>query len=86
MHKTIDFAMELDPDYATFSITIPYAGTEMYEEALASGLISEDYWKDYALSPVPNFSPPKLIENHVQKSSIFMAWDHKPGRGVLGTQ
>mgnify|MGYP006415039935 CR=1 FL=1 len=65
MRRTIDFALELDADYATFSVTIPYAGTEMYEEALSTGLIPDDYWKEYALSPAPNFRPPKLIENHV---------------------
>ena len=46
---------------------IPYAGTEMYEEALKEGYITEDYWRDYALKPVPHFMPPQLIENtHVQ--------------------
>jgi anaerobic magnesium-protoporphyrin IX monomethyl ester cyclase len=71
MHKTIDFAMELDADYAEFSITIPYAGTEMYDEALEQGIISEDYWKEYALSPVPNFKPPKLIENHATLDELI---------------
>ena len=71
MHKTIDFAMELDADYATFSVTIPYAGTEMYEEALSTGLIADDYWNEYALSPVPNFKPPKLIENHASMNQMI---------------
>ena len=71
MHKTIDFAMELDADYAEFSITIPYADTEMYDEALEQGIISEDYWKEYALSPVPNFKPPKLIENHATLDELI---------------
>ncbi|OGC24392.1 hypothetical protein A2291_02580 [candidate division WOR-1 bacterium RIFOXYB2_FULL_42_35] len=30
MKKTIDFALELDPDYASFHIAIPYAGTKFY--------------------------------------------------------
>lgn len=64
MRNTIDFSLELDSDYAEFSITIPYAGTEMYEEALSSGLISYDYWREFAINPTPNFRPPELIENH----------------------
>jgi radical SAM superfamily enzyme YgiQ (UPF0313 family) len=31
--ETIKFAIELDPDYAQFSITAPYPGTVLYEEA-----------------------------------------------------
>ncbi|MGE0493585.1 MAG: radical SAM protein [Vulcanimicrobiota bacterium] len=62
MQRTIDFALELDADFCEFSITIPYAGTEMYEEALETGLIKEDYWAEYARKPVPDFMPPKLIE------------------------
>jgi anaerobic magnesium-protoporphyrin IX monomethyl ester cyclase len=71
MRKTIEFALELDADYATFSVTIPYAGTEMYLEALSSGLIPNDYWREYALSPVPNFTPSKLIENHVNMDQMI---------------
>ena len=64
MRKTIDFSIELDSDYAEFSITIPYAGTEMYDEALNSGIIDYDYWREFAFKPTPNFRPPKLIEVH----------------------
>jgi radical SAM superfamily enzyme YgiQ (UPF0313 family) len=62
MRRTIDFALELDADYCEFSITIPYAGTEMYEQGLANGLISRDYWADYARRPIPSFLPPEVIE------------------------
>ena len=64
MQKTIDFSIELDSDYAEFSITIPYAGTEMYDEALNSGIIDSDYWREFAFKPTPNFRTPKLIEVH----------------------
>lgn len=62
MRQTIEFAKELDADYAQFSITIPYAGTEMYDEALEEGLITDDYWGKYAKAPVPDFLPPQIIE------------------------
>ncbi len=64
MRDTIAFSKELDADYAEFSITIPYAGTEMYTTALADGTIQKDYWKSYALEPIPDFCPPELIETH----------------------
>jgi radical SAM superfamily enzyme YgiQ (UPF0313 family) len=44
-HKTIDFAIELDPDYAQFSITTPYPGTELFEQAKQYGELSGDFSK-----------------------------------------
>lgn len=75
MEKTIDFAIELDADFAQFSITIPYAGTEMYDEARASGIIEDDYWVEHARRPEPDFLPPKLIENHADLSTLLKIRD-----------
>ena len=44
--KTIAFAIELDPDYAQFSLTTPYPGTKLYEEAGNYGKLTTDF-KDY---------------------------------------
>lgn len=71
MRKTIDFALQLDADYCEFSITIPYPGTEMYEEALSSGLITHDYWREYANKPTPHFRPTQLIENHADLNTLI---------------
>jgi anaerobic magnesium-protoporphyrin IX monomethyl ester cyclase len=71
MKETINFAVSLNADFAQFSITIPYAGTEMYEEALKSGIISNDYWGEYALNPVPDFMPGGLIENLVSLNTMI---------------
>ena len=65
MQETAKFSKSLNSDYTEFSITIPYAGTEMYEEALRSKIIDHDYWLEFALRPTPNFKPPQLIENNV---------------------
>ncbi len=75
MRRTIDFALELNADYAEFSITIPYPGTEMYKEALSSGLISYDYWKEYAINPVNYFTPPQLIENYADLTTMLSLRD-----------
>lgn len=71
MKRTIDFALELDADFCEFSITIPYAGTEMYKEALASGVIKNDYWLDYARNPIPRFLPPELIEEAADLKTLI---------------
>lgn len=71
IRKTIDFALELDADYAEFSITIPYPGTELYLESLARGIISRDYWRPFALHPTPDFDIPQLIENWVRVDQLL---------------
>ncbi|PIN68607.1 hypothetical protein COV93_08850 [Candidatus Woesearchaeota archaeon CG11_big_fil_rev_8_21_14_0_20_43_8] len=44
--KTVDFAMELDPDYVQFPITTPFPGTELYGLAKEHGsFITEDWSK-----------------------------------------
>ena len=63
MRRTIDFAIELDADYAEFSIAIPYPGTEMYAQALRDGKY-EDVWNSYAIRPVPNLSLSALIQSY----------------------
>jgi radical SAM superfamily enzyme YgiQ (UPF0313 family) len=43
--KTIDFAKELDVDYAQFSITTPHIGTKLYEDAEKYGTLKKDFSK-----------------------------------------
>ena len=61
--KTIEFAVNLDPDYAQFTITTPYPATELYELAIKQGLAREDYWRNFASNPQKGFLPPVWNEN-----------------------
>jgi radical SAM superfamily enzyme YgiQ (UPF0313 family) len=45
--KTIAFAKEIDPDWAQFTITTPYPGTELYEIAKSNGTLKSFKWEDY---------------------------------------
>lgn len=45
--KTINFAKEIDPDWAQFTITTPYPGTELYEMAKKKGYIKSFKWEHY---------------------------------------
>ena len=65
IRRTIDFALRLDAHYTQFSITIPYPGTELYDDAISRGVISHDYWSDFAREPVPDFSPPELAAEDI---------------------
>lgn len=49
IEKTIDFAIELDSDWATFTITTAYPATELFDFAKEDSRIDENYWKEYTL-------------------------------------
>ena len=55
MMDTVDFAIELDPDYAQFSICTPYPKTALYEAMLKGGYIPADYWREFARNPSEDF-------------------------------
>lgn len=50
--KTIDFAIELDPDYAQFSLTTPFPGTELYKTCDKWGKLDMDFKKYNVWMPV----------------------------------
>ena len=47
MEQTIQFACELDPLVANFSIATPFPGTEMYDIVKEKGHILADNWDDF---------------------------------------
>lgn len=67
--KTIQFAIELDPDYAQFSLTTPYPGTELYKEIPKWGKLIEEYNEFHGWSPV--FIP------HGYKDAVELKAVHK---------
>jgi anaerobic magnesium-protoporphyrin IX monomethyl ester cyclase len=50
--KTIDFAIELDPDYAQFSLTTPYPGTALWSMAESAGTLDRDFTKYHGWTAV----------------------------------
>ncbi|MCA8925156.1 MAG: B12-binding domain-containing radical SAM protein [Planctomycetes bacterium] len=55
MMSTVDFAIELDPEYAQFSICTPYPKTALYQSMLEAGDVSHDYWRAFARNPSEDF-------------------------------
>ena len=47
MQRTIDFAIEVDPMIANFSMMTPYPGTRVYEEVKRNGRLLMADWDDY---------------------------------------
>jgi len=67
--KTIDFAIEIDPDYAQFTLTTPFPGTPLYAEYQKWGRMTKQYGKFNIWSPV--FIP------HGYKNSAELTKVHK---------
>lgn len=44
LERTIDYAIDLDPDFANFYPAVPYPGTELYAKAQREGLLVSDDW------------------------------------------
>jgi anaerobic magnesium-protoporphyrin IX monomethyl ester cyclase len=44
LKRTIDYAIDLDPDFANFYPAVPYPGTELYEKAKRSGWLASEDW------------------------------------------
>lgn len=70
--RTTRFALELDPDYAVFSAMIPFPGTELYRQGLASGLYPDDHWQTFAARPTPDFRP-RLWTERFTAEELFEA-------------
>jgi radical SAM superfamily enzyme YgiQ (UPF0313 family) len=44
LERTIDYAIDLDPDFANFYPAVPYPGTELYAKARRDGLLASEDW------------------------------------------
>ena len=47
MQETIDFALRLNPNTASFSIAVPYPGTQMYSAYVKKGHMKTSNWRLY---------------------------------------
>ena len=44
INQTIDYAIELNPDFANFYPAVPYPGTELYNKVKRDGTLTEEDW------------------------------------------
>lgn len=51
IHKSIDFLIELDPDYAQIAILNLYPHTEVFNQGIKKGIVKEGKWEEFALNP-----------------------------------
>jgi radical SAM superfamily enzyme YgiQ (UPF0313 family) len=72
MEQTIQFAKELDLDYATFSLLIPLPGTDDYEKAKEEGNFDAYYWRSKILSDMGFPSDVVYTPKGVSKEQLLM--------------
>jgi len=53
--RSIDFLIDLDPDYAQIGVLKLYPNTEMYDNAVAQEVIPPGRWADFARNPTKGF-------------------------------
>jgi anaerobic magnesium-protoporphyrin IX monomethyl ester cyclase len=64
--QTIDFACSLDLDFAKFAITIPFPGSQMFEDLRREGRLDRDDWENWTtFQPEPDLLPfvPRDVSN-----------------------
>ena len=69
--ETLALSVALNPDFAYYSVVVPYPGTDLYDHAVNEGLIGFDYWKKYVqtegtlVEPVPMFEHDDVTRAHL---------------------
>ena len=56
VRRNVDFILDLDPDYAQFSILSLFPTTELFADAARRGLIDPERWRQFAAAPRADFS------------------------------
>ena len=58
MKRTLDFALEINPDYVDFHLAMPIPGSRLFEIAIKEGKIKEDIWDEVMNgAPIPLYVP-----------------------------
>lgn len=75
MMRTISFATQLDMDYASFTVFVPFPGSPIWDEILESGDTAvRDAWENFVASPTLDFDAPTYNEYHT-KEELFEILD-----------
>lgn len=71
IEETLALSIKLNPDFAYYSIVVPYPGTDLYDKALEQELLTSDYWKEFVSSegrlpePVPMFEHGEVTRQYL---------------------
>jgi len=71
LKKTLNLALEMDPDFVAFSKTILIPGCDLFDWGASNGYIPTNYWESFLLgeenNPAPALSTKELPEKEVDE-------------------
>lgn len=74
IEETVALSLRLNPDFAYYSVVVPYPGTDLYDDARSRGAIGFDYWKEFVRSeggltePVPMFEHDDVTREYLSST------------------
>jgi len=75
MRRSVDYALELDPDIVMFNISTPYPGTQLFKWAQENGYLKHEEWADYELSTfvlkLPTLDEADLLDAYAEAHKRF---------------
>lgn len=82
VQDTIDFAIELDPDFAKFLILKPFPGSEIFQQLQALNLIDSHEYAKYGVytEPVHHLSDMTAAEIHQWQKRAFRKFYFRPSK------
>jgi radical SAM superfamily enzyme YgiQ (UPF0313 family) len=70
IYESLRLARELGPDFMHLAITTPFPETDLYRMGFEKGVLTEDYWREFAKDPKPGFIP-KVWEEHLTRDELI---------------
>ena len=61
--QTIQYAIDLDPDFVMFNILTPFPGTRIFDQGMESGVLDIEPWKSFMANPDEGFKA-QVWEEH----------------------
>ena len=75
IEESVKLAKKLKPEFVHITILTPYPATAIYEQALAGGVIKNDYWREFARHPEKGVVT-KYWEENFSQQELFDLLDH----------
>lgn len=67
--QTIQYSIDLDPDFVMFNILTPFPGTVIYDQGMESGVLDITPWKEFMAEPNEGFKA-QIWEEHFTRAEL----------------
>ena len=68
--QTVNFAMEIDADFVKFNLTVPYPGTDLYDEAVHNGQMRSIDWEQFTSLNAFQTHQPVYVPEGMRKEEL----------------